>query len=137
MLFELWEQILNYLDRDDILNIIKSKMFNSKDRLICNICSYKKQVYISDNFYVLEYIFDYCSGSYHLKSSTCGIYINGVCDHCSKVRAKLKVSQSAFLFHNFKDYCQIEKMLISNKKNLSIVSLPKQLLNERVASKYN
>ena len=137
MLIELWEQILNYLDRDDILNIIKSKMFNSKDRLICNICSYKKQVHISDDFYVLEYIFDYCLGRYHLKSSTCGIYINGVCDHCSKIRAKLKVSQSAFLFHNFKDYCQIEKILISNKKKLSIVSLPKQLLNERVASKYN
>ena len=137
MFIELWEQILNYLDRNDILNIIKSKMFTSKDRLICNMCSYKKQVHISNNFYVLEYIFDYCLGRYHLKKSTCGIYINGVCDHCSKVRAKLKISQSAFLFHNFKDYSQIEKILISNKKKLSIVSLPKQLLNERVASKYN
>ena len=138
MLVDLWEQVLNFLDRQDIINILKSKVFVSSDRLICNICSYRKSIHISDNIYVLEYIFDYCGGKYNLKSSTCGIYLNGICDHCSKVRGKLKFSQSAFNFHNLKDYLQMEQLLLisKNKKLKYVNKISKEFLSERVAAKY-
>ena len=140
MLGEIWEEILNCLERQDILNTLKSRIFVSTSRLICNMCSYRKQIHISDDIYNLEYIFNYTSGKYNLKSSTCGIYLNGVCDHCSKVRGKLKISKSAFQFHTLRDYLHMEKLLISNvKKNKRIKShsLPSNLMTERTILKYS
>ena len=136
MLVDLWEQILNYLDREDLLNILKSKIFVSSDRLICKMCSYRRQIHISDEIYTLEYIYNNSLGSYYLKSSTCGIYLNGICDHCSKIRGKLKMTQSAFNFHNFKDYLQIEQLLESKNRKKTLSPVPKSLLQDRLTVQY-
>ena len=90
MLVDILEIASSFLDRKDIINCLKSGLLTSSSRLICNICSYRKHVEFSDDIYTLEYIYNYCLGKYHLKKSLCGVYIDGVCDHCSKVKGKLK-----------------------------------------------
>ncbi len=137
MLGEIWEQIINFLDREDILSLLKSNILLSHNRIVCNMCSYRKKTFLDDNIYNLEYIFDYCGGNYYLKKSTCGVYLNGICDHCSKKRGNLKFCQSAFLFHNLKDYLHMEKKVLeSNYKNVASVNLSSNLMSDRVPKKY-
>ena len=86
MISDIWNNISNFLDILDILNLIKIKILSKK--YICQMCSVGKEIIIDDYIYSQHIFFDTQLGIERIIKRRCGIYIRNICSICGHIKCK-------------------------------------------------